>query len=238
MWWAGSKACDLYLGTRAVAIGNDTDEAIATSTDGFEAGMLWAQSQHKEKDHSSRLRVWLSGGLCRPFLLPDLAGISGEAEIARVASRLANERTGFPGACRVWLDAAKRGEPRVAIAVEEETIGRLESGLGSRWRIVSIQPWWAEVLRVALLRKEAPLALGVQDCDSLTILVGRNGGFESATTISPILDEASANAAFARARLSAKVEWGQEVLGRLKLGGALVSGPSRCALGALMELRR
>lgn len=111
MLWAGSKPRDLYLGTRAVAICDGADVLLSAPVQGFAAGVSQAQSHLAKAPLTGRLRVWLSGGLCRPFLLPDLPGIHGAAETLRVASRLASERTGLGSDCRVWLDAPRRGSP-------------------------------------------------------------------------------------------------------------------------------
>ena len=179
--------------------------------------------------------MWLSGGLCQPFLLPALPGVHGAAETLRVATKLASERTGLGSECRVWLDAPRLGEARVAVAVAQATLDRVKQGLGTRWRIESIQPWWAEVLQLALSRKVRPVAVGVQDCDSLTVLIGREGGFSVATTISPLLDEAAADSAFTRTLMSANVDPDEVLRARLVVAGS-PSGAALCSLGSLMEI--
>lgn len=108
-------------------------------------------------------------------------------------------------------------------------------GLGSRWRIESVQPWWVEVLQLALSRKVKPVAVGVQDCDSLTVLIGREGGFSVATTISPLLNEAAADSAFTRTLMSANVDPDKALRARLVLGGS-VSGTAVSSLGSLVEI--
>ncbi len=235
MLWAGSKPRDLYLGTRAVAICGGADVLLSAPVQGFAAGISQAQSHLAKAPFTGRLRVWLSGGLCRPFLLPDLPGVHGAAETLRVASRLASERTGLGSDCRVWLDAPRRDEARVAVAVAQDTLDLVMQGLGSRWRIESVQPWWVEVLQLALSRKIKPVAVGVQDCDSLTVLIGRESGFSVATTISPLLDEAAADSAFTRTLMSANVDPDEALRARLVVGGS-PSGAALCSLGSLMEI--
>ncbi len=235
MLWAGSKPRDVYLGTRALAICDGSDVLLSAPAQAFEAGVVQAQVHLANAPYTGRLRVWLSGGLCRPFLLPELPGIHGAAETLRVASRLASERTGLGTECRVWLDAPRRGEARVAVAVAQDTLDRVMQGLGSRWRIESIQPWWAEVLQLALSRKVKPVAVGVQDCDSLTVLIGREGGFSVATTISPLLDDAAADSAFTRTLMSANVDPDEALRARLVMGGS-APGTAPCSLGSLMEI--
>ncbi len=238
MLWAGSKARprELYLGSRRAAWCDSAGATVSAPVEGIEAALAWAQGQLDESGYQGRLRLWLSGGLCRPFLLPPLPGVSGAQEILRVASRLANERTGLPGACRVWLDGPRHDEARMAVALEQDTLDRLQAALGSRWRIDAILPWWAEVLKAALARKDAPSALGVQDCDALTILIGKNKGFDMATTIHPVHDDASADSAFTRALLSADIEQGGEMLARLVPGRS--ASPADPTAAGWMEFSR
>ena len=235
MLWAGSKPRDLYLGTRVLAICDGADVLLSAPAQGFEAGVVQAQVHLANAPYTGHLRVWLSGGLCRPFLLPALPGVHGAAETLRVATKLASERTGLGSDCRVWLDAPRLGEARVAVAVAQATLDRVKQGLGTRWRIESIQPWWAEVLQLALARKLRPVAVGVQDCDSLTVLIGREGGFSVATTISPLLDEAAADSAFTRTLMSANVERDEALRARLVVAGS-PPGAALCSLGSLMEI--
>jgi hypothetical protein len=234
--WAGSKLLDVYLGTRAVAICDDMEVLLAEPVQGFEAGLSSTQQRLVEYSKKLRVRVWLSGGLCRPFLLPTLPGIHGANETLRVATKLANERTGLAGACQVWLETNMRSESRVAVAVARVTLNRLQVGLGNRCRIDSVRPWWSDVLRTTLQQEVPPRALGVRDCDSLTVLLGRNGGFEVATTVTPVVDDASADAVFARALLSADSVPGRQALGRMVLAGnRRLSAPSG-AFRSLLEI--
>ena len=236
MLLAGSRALDVYFGTRAAAICDGMEVLLAEPSNGFEAGVAAVHKKLASHVGKRRIRAWLSGGLCRPFILPSLPGVNGAHEILRVATMLANERTGLAGACRVWLDAPRRGEARVAIAVAVQTLDRLQEGVGNRFRVDSIGPWWVDVLRVALLQKAAPVAVGVQDCDSLTVLIGPVGGFEVALTVSPVADDASADSAFTRALISADVAPGPQTFGRLVLGGAMAVRSPGSALGSLLEV--
>jgi hypothetical protein len=238
--WAGNKVRprDIYLGTRTVAWVDGNGATVAASIEGMESAVFTVRDRLEESVYKGRLRIWLSGGLCRPFLLPDLSGVVNPDEILRVASRLAIERTGLSGNCKVWLDRPRRGTARMAVAVAQGTLDALHAELGGRWRIDAIRPWWTEVLRVALSREETPCALGVQDCDSLTLLMGKKNSFDAASTICPVLDEAAANSAFARALLSADIPQGEEMLARLTLGTSRLPGPQDSALASLMEFSR
>ena len=85
MWWAGSKPYDVYLGTRAFAVCRGVEvqhvQAVAGQHAGIEALGAWLSKGQPRR----RLRVWLSGGLCRPFIVREVPGVSGEAEWQRVA---------------------------------------------------------------------------------------------------------------------------------------------------------
>ena len=236
MWWVGSRPHDVYLGTRGFAVRAGDGEPVWQETDGLQAGLdafvAWlGQAQRKAK-----LRLWLSGGLCRPFVMQAVPGVSGEAEWQRVAVAMAPAQTGLSGPCVVWLSKSAQSEAaRVAVAVEQQVLQRLQAlveDAGTRHRLVSMRPWWSEVLRVALLRDATSPALAVQDCDALTVLAGTGVGFDTATTLSPIADRGSADAALARWLLTADVAADRML--RVRLSPDLVQAPhASAAFGAL-----
>jgi hypothetical protein len=106
-----------------------------------------------------------------------------------------------------------------------------------RLRILSIAPWWAEVLRAALKRESRVSAVAIHDCDSLVLLSGQGEAFESATALTPILDADAAGAALARQLLSRDVAQGQEMVVRLLPSGAS-SARVGMALSGLAEWSR
>ena len=211
MWWAGSKAHDVYLGTRAFAVCQGSERLQVQAVEGFEGAIAALGEWLKTLRGRPRLRIWLSGGICRPFILPQLPGIKSRVELLRATSALAPQRTGLSGECRVWVD---RNSAHMAAAVQQGRLDELFEATGSA-QIKSIRPWWAELLRVVLQNEPQVPVIAAHDCDSLTLLAGRDGRFDIANTLSPVRDRETADAALARMLLSVESEAGQELIGRL-----------------------
>lgn len=206
MWWAGSKPFDVYLGTRAVAACGGKEVLLFEETLSLEAGLGALSAWCASAPTRSAVRVWLSGGLCRPFLVPPVAGVKSHDERWRVAASMAAERTGLIGELDVWLDEARHDIATLAVALDQSFLPHLQSALVAnskrRLRLASLRPWWADVLRA----HAGAQAVAVKDCDSLTLLMGADQGFELATTVSPVLDEESGRAALSRLLLSSEVD--------------------------------
>jgi hypothetical protein len=242
VWSAGAKAHDLYLGTRAFAVCHRRERVLARPVVGFEAALAAMREWLDETPTRLTLRIWLSGGLSRSFVVQPVPGVQTEEELRRVAVTLASRLTGQLGACKVWMDHGKLEQPRVAVAVQRSDLDKLEEVVkvfGRRHRITSIRPWWSEVLRTALRRQPHAAAVATQDCDSLTVLVGQGETFEVATTLTPVIDCETADSALARLLLSADVPEGRAVVGRLMLNRESdQEGDVTAALSALMEFDR
>lgn len=243
MWSGGSKVSDVYLGTRALAVCEAGASVLATDVESFEAALGGFAQWLDAVPSRRRLRLWLSGGLCRPFIVPSVQGVANESEIQTVASALAPQHTGLTGPCTVFVERNAVSAPVVAVAVQEDRIRRIHDLMASAARkpkLLSIRPWWAEVLRHSLVHEPTLAALGVQDCDSMTVLIGREAGrFETAATYSPITDQGTAQSVLMRALLSADVAENGELVGRLVLqcqSGA--EGFVGLALGPLAEFSR
>lgn len=232
MWWAGSRPYDLYLGDRAVSLCDGEELRLSLAVDHWEAGLAAAREELARRADRRRVRVWLSGALCRPCVLPALQGLRNRAEMLKVAQALAGEKTGFAGPCRVWLErGAKRAVP-MAAAVDVALLERLtKEALGRR--LASITPWWAEALNTCLRGPHAPQAIAVRDSDALTVLAGPADEFGFAATYFPAHGRDAAAAAFARAMLSADLPAGPRSI--WSLGSAPVGQPVSCALGVLVE---
>lgn len=244
MWWVGSRPHEVYLGTRGFAVCKGDGEPVWQETDSLRAGLDTFAAWLGQVEPKSKLRLWLSGGLCRPFVMQAVPGVSGDAEWQRVAAAIAPAQTGLAGACEVWLSkSGQRGAARVAVAVEQQVLQRLQAlveGAGGGHRLVSTRPWWSELLRVALLRDATLPALSVQDCDALTVLAGDGEGFDTATTLTPIADRESADAALARWLLTAEVAADRML--RAQLAPDVAQAPressTSSALGALTHWSR
>jgi len=245
VWLAGSKACDVYLGTRALAVCEGGVPVLVTSVEGFDAAWSglaeWLNAEAAPMRR--RLRLWLSGGLCRPFIVPAVQGVANDAEIQAVASAMAPQLTGLVGPCTVFVERRAPKASVIATAAQEGYIQKIHDLMASSARkpkLLSIRPWWAEVLRHSLLREPTLAALGVQDCDSMTVLVGRKpGGFDGATTYAPVVDQCTAQSVLMRALLSSDVASNSELVGRLVMDRPHEDvGLEGLALGRLAEFSR
>ena len=232
MWWVGSRPRDLYLGTGAVHIGDGRDVVLSGRVDGWEEGLAAALDFLSATPDRRRVRVWLSGRLCRPCLLPAIRALSDNEEKMKVAAALAGESTGMGGEVHVWMEASGRARTPLVVAADKHVLARLgEDALGRP--MASIRPWWSEVLNYSLTQPNIPMAVAVRDCDSLTVLAGRESDFLFASTYFPPSGRDAAESAFVRAMLSADVPPGpRRIWG---LSSAAVEAPADCALGALME---
>lgn len=206
MWSVGSRPRDVYLGTRAIAACRGDEVLLAQQIVGLESALLalraWLQATPARGD----LRLWLSGGLCRPFVFQPTPELKSRGERLVVAAAMAPDRTGLAGPCAVWLDRAKPIDPCIAVALNvsdrDAILGAVVQANPGRNRILSIRPWWGDALR-AVLREEPGMSnLAIHDCDSITALSGPGERFDTAITLAPVFDRQSADAALARMRLS------------------------------------
>lgn len=202
MWWAGSRRrafTDVFLGGRLGAVlhpvhglrhGRAADEQGARE---LVLGWLGA-------DRNQRLRVWLGGALCQPFLLPRIAGVADRDELRLAAAAMAPRQTTLAEPCTLWIDAQAQEGPSVAAAVATATLQALQTSVASAGHLVSIRPWWGEALRWALAVQGPGLqTLGVDDGESLTLLSGPPGAFDAVSCVVPLADAGAAQAAWARA---------------------------------------
>lgn len=222
MSWAGSEmirrpAVDVYVGTRAVVVSERGEPRVVCDAVDFADAVALLQTCLAKTSPRRRLRLWLSGGLCRPFLLPGVAGVRGSSEMRNIAAALAPRQTGLEGECVAWVDSGNSPR-RIAVAVQRRCLDELHQAVANaaaRHRIISIRPWWAALHGAVVRRDEQTVVVAVQDCDSLTVLAGQ-AGFTIANTVTPIVDREAADAALARMLLSAdEVSQGPRVHARL-----------------------
>jgi hypothetical protein len=202
VWWAGSKVYDVYLGTRAVAVCQGAQVLVAEPVDNFDAAEVAFSKWLAGVRSRLRVRVWLSGGLCRPFIVPDVQGVKAHAERLKVAMALAAQQTGLVGECHVWLEQSKTPEASIAVAVQKECLSQILSVVASpscNAKLLSIRPWWSDALRHAVRTHPQVAVLGVQDCDSMTVLVGPGVQYVVASTYSPVTDQPTAQSVLTRA---------------------------------------
>jgi len=151
-----------------------------------------------------KLRIWLSGGLSRPWIMPSISGLRGEEEWRRSALAMVTSKTGFLQACEVWIEPRVQGDSRIAVAVPADFLLQIERVVGQFARTVKllcVAPWWSEALR--LVEKDSNCrVLAVQDYDALTILAGANNTITNASIVTPLFEEAAAQAALTRSLLA------------------------------------
>lgn len=175
----------------------------------------------------TQINVYLTGGICRPFLLPVLPALR-VAEQRLAIDAAAKARTGLAEPLQVWLSPVLSGgaeggrNHQFGAAVAQEDLTSLVAAIRSlrKVRLASIQPVWSLALQVAASEVSAvpsPLdLLLVQDDDSITLLAGapRPGrtaegsadGFAAALTIDRGLDAASQSHAVMRVVSGLEVE--------------------------------
>ena len=238
MWWGGSKPLDLYLGTRSSRLCDGERVLWQVQTEGAPQSLAAAQARlaQGQQPRRPRLRVWCSGGLCRPFILPAVAGVGSRVELEQIAIASAPAMTGLSGPCRVWLDYAASPAGTMSVAVEGAWLDDVRQQLGGCARIVSIRPWWTEALRVGLRAVPVPAVIGIQDCDSLVILAGAETGFDFATAMTPLSAPLQATQAWTRALFSANLEGQPCWRVRLKPEADAMPGLAGCTLEACVEV--
>jgi len=198
VWSVGNKKqVDIYLGSRALWITQDEQCLRRQKVGGFDEALNALHEWQSQADQS-KVRIWLSGGLCRPFVLPDVSGVKDVSELKAIAQSIATSQTGLEGVCDIWLDLPNtplhrlwsvlgldsikplwrlQGQAMIGAAIQSNTLSALHSALsgggdvGKGATVVSIAPWWADALRHAVKHSPKPKVLAIQDCDSLTVLV-------------------------------------------------------------------
>lgn len=239
MWWVGSRTLDIYVGLYAVGIGRGPQTLKWAAVDGLEAALSVASELVCAQGRRHRLRLWLGGSLCQPFMLPAVAGVRPGSERARLAAALAAQETTLGERCRVWIDGQSSGSGSLAVAVGETLPEALGRTLASAGRVVSIRPWWGDVLRAALASEGAGVvALGVQDCGALTLLAGGRAGFERASVVTPVRSIETSRAAWSRAQVSFAVDPLLARHARLAIEGTSEPTLAGCVFGDHVELSR
>lgn len=203
MWSVGSEPVHAYLGTRRVMVSGAAGMQ-SQAVNGLAEALDALRTQMQDLGKRSRLRLWLSGGLCRPFILDALPGLVSRDEVHRVAAATAAQRTGLAAPCRLWIEPRPGMGDRVVVAMSEQVYGQLndifrEAGHAA----LSVRPWWAELLPGAVAKTaDAATCLAVRDCDSVTLLFGVGAEVALASTYAPVADDGSAKAIVARTLVS------------------------------------
>ncbi|KQV95046.1 hypothetical protein ASC91_25810 [Pelomonas sp. Root1237] len=133
----------------------------------------------------TRLQVFVSGAICRPFLIPAVEGARDAMDWAAIAATLVEGATGLPSDSLVWMDDGQ-SSPRFAVAMHPTWQGHMQRACGSM--VENLKPWW--VLAVDQVRSsgDSRHGLAVFDSDALVLLVAEGGTYLEAQAY-PLLDE-------------------------------------------------
>lgn len=186
MWWAGSESVDAFLGASTLGVVSGTEDPrwadVGSAVDG--ANLLMKQLGERRASsggRKQRVRIWLSGSLARPFLLPVTPGLRSASDALKVAESLCHEQTGLAAECRVWLDDWVDGKACLAVAVEQALVEAVETqARQASVAIRSMRPWWALTLAEVLKMPSVPAMLAVDDGEALTIVGGEGEEFSVA----------------------------------------------------------
>lgn len=138
MWWARSKAVDLFVAGRMLAmrVGGQTRTQTLADGEGLVALAPWLAERPGQA-----WRVWLGGSLCGLHLVDPIEGVTGieEAEAALSASLSADQ----PKRARLAVWPAQ-GEPWLAAVTPASLVDDLVAVIArSGGRLLHCRPWWS-----------------------------------------------------------------------------------------------
>lgn len=188
MWSAGSDTIDVFLGRNRFGVQRRGEHARwETGSDSLES--LGDALDSVQGSRGVSVRIWLSGSLARPFVLPPLQGLTTWADAQAVAAARASEETGLDAPCCVSIDRWKAGAPVGCVAMEEALRASILTLLVTRKvRIAGIRPWWAAVLCDRATHARSLALLTVDDGESLVVLAGEKDGLDMACCYTPAPD--------------------------------------------------
>lgn len=168
----GSEVMQAFLGRGRLGLAAPGQavvwEAVTDASTGAHRLFHLIAALHESK--TSRLRLWLSGALAKPFRVGPIAGLTNWGEVKRLAQSLAPSATGHESPCDVWLSGDPTQEAIIAVAVERRLLELLAAqARESRTRIVSIRPWWTQALAPPS-EMSAPWLVAIDDGEALTVL--------------------------------------------------------------------
>ncbi|MDH0867072.1 hypothetical protein [Mitsuaria sp. GD03876] len=220
-----------YAGEGAVRLAQGGVLMASARVDGREAALAALAAGWKDVPAGTRLRVAVSGAVCRPYLLPEVEGVTGEADWAAIAASLVEESTGLPSDSPVWLDAGQ-ASPRLAVAIDAAWLRGLESLAGRR--LESVRPWWAMAIDAARAASASATAspspaagaaggrhgLAVADSEALVLLLAEGDTYRVAQTYT--LDGEPADAVLNRALVTH--DWPAESVSLVEFEGGALPG--------------
>jgi hypothetical protein len=135
---------------------------------------------------STRMRVWLSAALARPFVMTQVAGLKGMQEAQAMATEMAKGATGLETDCAVWLSQTPAVGSALCVAMSRSLQQEiLASVKATRISLLSLRPWWALALDEILTAQAGTELFAAQDSDAVAVLVAKDGTWLSADTYAP-----------------------------------------------------
>jgi hypothetical protein len=187
----GTEPIDVYVGVAACWVAGNAEQPQAIEFSELAAALknlnqdIKATRRERKLYRRPKLRIWLSGGFARPFLIGPVAGLRRWSETVALASAAASDATGLTEPCRVVLEDWPGEQAALATAVPLAILDHIgqhtrQAGLA----IQSMRPWWCRRLD-QLSPTGADDAIAIEDGDALTMLRGQAGGFVLARTYAP-----------------------------------------------------
>jgi hypothetical protein len=211
----GAESLKLYISEQGFGLAHEEKPATwqVIEAGKLDAAVLLAAAGRTRRSwRRERLEVQVSGAMARPFLMASVEGLRDRTELERVALRQGALATGLEAAGGLggWNDPALWLEPAPRIA--STRVGAvLAAGLReiivdfaaqARFRLVSIRPWWVQVLNSDPTRRAAVGVVAARDEDSVTLLASHGGAWRAAEAYTPCPNGAQVEAAVRRLELS------------------------------------
>lgn len=189
MSWAGFDVLDVYLGSDKGALVRAVGPVVWRDHARAEVGLsdlLKGVAGTRRMWPAPRVRLWLSGGLARPFVFEPPVGLKNAAELLKLARARAAQASGLTPPCEVCLSDTTVGHRQLAVVLNgdlHQALVAVASKTGAR--LISVQPWWARV-QYKVLREQPELqALTVVDTDSVTMLAATQSEWVAAQSYVP-----------------------------------------------------
>jgi hypothetical protein len=155
VWWVRSRRVEVYLGSTLVGCrGLDDLTERWAEVASLDEGLARLTEWMAVAAVPLRARVWLGSALARPFVVAADAGARDAGEASELARAVASDATGLGGELKVWLAPWRARRATLAVAIPQLLLSALEATAGQRrgQRVVSVRPWWNQVLDDAIER--------------------------------------------------------------------------------------
>ncbi len=223
MLWGG-EVVDAYVGTQQMVLWRGRQGlgayAVEEALPNLAAGLKGAGISPRRWQRT-RLRVWLSGALARPFVVLPVGGLRNWREALAAAAAKAADETGWAEPAAVWLDSLPRQHPALGVAAAAPTVEALKRTAGRAGvRLLSIRPWWALALDEVRASGEDFDLLAAEDTDALVLLSAGGEQWREAAAYAPAPVAEQAEAVVQRRAMAQGVGVERMRRARLSMPGA------------------